>query len=260
MSNADLYEQEPLNASTEKLLAPVQQAVRLITAPEQGKPSHSRLFHIYIFLSLVGFAGLIILVRLSQVNAVDMSITFQLQREIPLWAKGILINVSWFGYLGQSIALTLLVAGLLYLLKLRVEPAMIVGSVICALIINQIVKEAVRRLRPGTGWVLVPQDLDSYGFPSGHVVFYIVLFGFLAYLALTLWKSGWLRAALVSLCTLMILLVGPSRIYMGEHWATDVIAAYVLGFLILSITIYIYRRIRKWYSHRQPAAPGAEVS
>ena len=50
---------------------------------------------------------------------------------------------------------------------------------------------------------------------------------------------------------LAILLVGPSRVYMGQHWASDALAGYTLGFAYLLVTITVYR----WWLQRHPKPP-----
>ncbi len=82
-------------------------------------------------------------------------------------------------------------------------------------------------------------------FPSGHTTSYVVFFGYLTYLSLTYLKKSWLRNALVAVFISIIILVGPSRIYLHVHWFSDVLAAYLLGFSILILLILIHRRYNK---------------
>ena len=85
------------------------------------------------------------------------------------------------------------------------------------------------------------QPLDSYSFPSGHVLFYAAFFGFLCFLGSTLLKGSWLRALLLIGLGALIALVGLSRIHLGQHWFSDVLAAYLLGSVWLALTVYVYR-------------------
>ncbi len=55
----------------------------------------------------------------------------------------------------------------------------------------------------------------------------------------------------MSLSGLCILLVGPSRIYLGEHWLTDVIGGYLFGAGWLSMGLQLYLRVRKTDEHAQ---------
>jgi undecaprenyl-diphosphatase len=53
----------------------------------------------------------------------------------------------------------------------------------------------------------------------------------------------------------LIALIGMSRIYLGQHWASDVLGAYLLGTLTLVVNIWFYRWGKKRFFVRQPVAP-----
>jgi undecaprenyl-diphosphatase len=85
-------------------------------------------------------------------------------------------------------------------------------------------------------------SIDQYAYPSGHVLFYIVFFGLLVYLS---WKhlTGWLRRISISACTALIVLIGPSRIFLGKHWVSDVIGSYIIGTFWLINLILLYQMV-----------------
>ncbi len=72
-------------------------------------------------------------------------------------------------------------------------------------------------------------------------MYYVTFFGFIWFLIYTLLKRSWYRTILLSILGFLILLVGLSRIYLGAHWASDVLGAYLLGTLILIVGIQIYK-------------------
>ncbi len=79
-------------------------------------------------------------------------------------------------------------------------------------------------------------------YPSGHVAAYVVFCGYLSYLVLLYVRNQKLRWALLATLIAIIILVGPSRIYLHIHWFSDVIASYFLGFaLLIGIIIIRYR-------------------
>lgn len=85
-------------------------------------------------------------------------------------------------------------------------------------------------------------------FPSGHTTSYVVFFGYLTYLSLKYLKKSLLRNTLVAIFIAIIILVGPSRLYLHIHWFSDVLAAYLLGFSILILLILAhayYNNLRK---------------
>lgn len=82
-------------------------------------------------------------------------------------------------------------------------------------------------------------------YPSGHTAFYVVSFGYLIFLTYIFIKRTWLKRTIITLLTLVILLVGPSRVYLHVHWLSDVIAAYFLGFAILTLLIVLRKHYIK---------------
>lgn len=135
--------------------------------------------------------------------------------------------------------------------KRWIEGAFVVATLSSGIIAG-VLKMLVSRPRPPS-FTLNPSDVfqffNQFAYPSGHVLFFVTFFGFCGYLA---WKylSGWLRLIILSICAALILLIGPSRIYLGEHWASDVIGSYLIGtfWLIILILLYqlvVYRKIIK---------------
>ncbi|MGB3199925.1 MAG: phosphatase PAP2 family protein [Nodosilinea sp.] len=85
----------------------------------------------------------------------------------------------------------------------------------------------------------------SYSFPSGHALGAMVLYGFSAYLMAQRFQlqKGWVYGIAV----VLIGSIGFSRIYLGVHWPTDVVAGYSIGFLWLSLCIGLFQlETRRW--------------
>jgi undecaprenyl-diphosphatase len=82
-------------------------------------------------------------------------------------------------------------------------------------------------------------------------------FGFLTFLGYTLLKKSPWRSVLLGLFALFIVLMGLSRIYLGHHWFSDVMGAYLFGSLWLAGTIRFYRWGKTRYFVTQPVAPAA---
>ncbi|HEY5884102.1 MAG TPA: phosphatase PAP2 family protein [Pyrinomonadaceae bacterium] len=96
--------------------------------------------------------------------------------------------------------------------------------------------------RPTADVVNVFHQWPTGSFPSGHLVFYVCYFGFLYFVAREKLpaKSIFRRLVTVTLATL-IALVGLSRLYLGEHWLSDLPGSYLLGAVWLYLCLKVYR-------------------
>ncbi len=107
--------------------------------------------------------------------------------------------------------------------------------------IGYIFKYLINRPRPQPGQVLFiwhpGLESGSKSFPSGHVEFYIAALGFLFLVSKNLLVRGF--------CLFMILAIGFSRLYSGEHWFLDVLAGYLIGGLWLGVSVAVYRQAHK---------------
>lgn len=207
-----------------------------------------------ILISVIGvFALLTFLAQATPYFVVDLQISRAIQTiDSPLFA-GLMRLISWPGFLPQSILITLAIALLLYTYGLYWESVMSLLAALTSGAVNGLVKELIQRPRPGADLVDVIAILTSYSFPSGHVMFYTILFGFLYYLIYTLFKQSLQRSLLLNVLGVFIALVGISRIYLGQHWASDVLGAYLLGGLMLAGIILLYQWGRTRFFVRQPA-------
>ncbi len=126
-----------------------------------------------------------------------------------------------------------------------IEAAFVMAATVSAGILAGVLKALVGRERPPS-FTLNPWDLfpsfNTYAYPSGHVLFFAVFYGFLAYLS---WKhlAGRARWIAISVCAVLIVLIGPSRLVLGEHWVSDVIGSYIIGTFWLIILILLYEMV-----------------
>lgn len=112
----------------------------------------------------------------------------------------------------------------------------IIVNLFFATVLNQILKYIVQRNRP-EGYRLI--DESGYSFPSGHSMVSTAFYGFLIYLVIKKVKNKYLKNFLVILLGILIGLIGFSRVYLGVHYASDVIAGFFISiaYLIVFITM-----------------------
>ena len=187
----------------------------------------------------------------------DLEVTRVVQGvQNPAFAT-VMKGVSMLGDGWMPVILAGAVTAVFVMLRRWLEVVYILAT-LSSVLLAVVVKILVARPRPSS-FIIDPADFflfaNQFSFPSGHVLFFIVFFGFLATLALFC-LSGWSRAAVIATCCSMVLLIGPSRIYLGAHWASDVIGSYLLGTLLLCILITGYLTARQ--ARKEP--PGGNSS
>lgn len=106
-------------------------------------------------------------------------------------------------------------------------------------VINQTIKHIVRRPRPN---VLRLVEESGYSFPSGHSMISVAFYGLVIYFVYKNINNKYLKWALISLLSLLILTIGFSRIYVGVHYFTDVVGGFFLALAYLIVYIYIYNK------------------
>jgi len=123
------------------------------------------------------------------------------------------------------------------------DGALVIGT-LASRGVNSVVKEIIERPRPSPSLVHVESQPSSFSFPSGHAETVIVLFGFIFYLAAVHLKDARLRLGVQAACLWIILVTGVQRVYVGDHWPSDVLGGYYLGALMLAALIALHRLVR----------------
>ncbi len=192
------------------------------------------------------FAFLAIWVAYHPVLAFDVTITRDFQANQSPWLRDTMLAVSYIGnVMPLSAGLVVLAAILFWILDLRLEAILIVVVSATSAILYSLIKLIVARPRPSASLVEIIQAASGQSFPSGHVMSYVAFWGLLFSFGVILFKGKhWWRTALLIISALFVVLVGPSRVYLGDHWASDVLGAYLLGFIWLAMSLWLYLYIR----------------
>jgi undecaprenyl-diphosphatase len=161
----------------------------------------------------------------------------QIHDPVYIW---ILTHVSDFGFFPGNLISYVVVFVALLALGLRLGAALALGSSLLASLAGSALRANIARPRPLNSQVHVVTHIAGFGFPSGHVIQYTTLFGFAFYLVLLAAKSGLSRNFALAVLLLLVLLVGPSRVYLGAHWPSDIVGAYLFGALWIAGTVELY--------------------
>jgi len=137
---------------------------------------------------------------------------------------------------GGAMFLISLAAILGLAIKNKKVALLIWGNLGISALLNQILKYIVQRPRPTEFRII---DESGYSFPSGHSMVSAAFYGFLIYLIYKNVKNKYLKWGLITLLSLLTILIGISRIYLGVHYTSDVLVGVfiAISYLIIFVTI-----------------------
>ncbi len=231
-----------IEEDAEKVVEKVREEVATARRPwYQTRKWGSALLLIYATL-LALFGILAWVVYFHPVLALDVTITHLFQENQSSWLRFTMMAVSAIGNVqllsAGLVALDVVTFGLM---DLRLEAIVIVVVSATSDLLDALIKSLVARPRPSAGLVDILATATGNSFPSGHVMSYVAFWGLLFSFGCILFKGRhWWRITLLLLSGLLVVLVGPSRVYLGAHWTSDVLGAYLLSGVCLGIGLWIY--------------------
>lgn len=198
------------------------------------KQEHPFQFRLWAFISLVlVFAAIAAAISLNATTQFDRSILLSLRGSAnlarPAGPQWLFETMRDFTSLGSIVVLSLFtvtLAGYWHLAGRTRAAALLVAALICTLIMNDLLKLAFDRPRPDA--VLQSARVFSSGFPSGHAALSSAVY-FSASLLGGSPANTVTRRFLRYLAGLVVLVIGFSRLYLGVHYPSDVLAGWCVG-------------------------------
>ena len=143
-------------------------------------------------------------------------------------------------YMGNWQSITLLCIILLCFRQSRIKYGLPVSAgAVSVTILNKIIKSVVERPRPDDIIHLV--NAGGFSFPSGHSITSMFVFGMLIYLVRTNMQNRRAANAMTVVLAVPMICIGLSRIYLGVHYPTDVLAGWCLGIIMIVIIYMMFR-------------------
>lgn len=161
---------------------------------------------------------------------------------------------SWIGAEFMMAGLGLLVAVWLFWRRAWVLLGGWVAAFAGAALITLGLKQLFQRPRPT--WTTVFATESSWGFPSGHALGSVVAYGMLVYIILVLATRPWVRRSIPVVLGLLVLAIGLSRLFLGVHYLSDVLAGYAAGAVWLGTCITACEVLR----HRPTLTAGSAAA
>jgi undecaprenyl-diphosphatase len=146
--------------------------------------------------------------------------------------------ISYLGAFPYCIIASLLAGLIFWLFKKKIESLFIIVVPYIGVCISYTLKFLIERPRP-------LDDLLGNSFPSGHTIYTAIFMGLIIYFLPQMIKNKICRIMLQTLAGLVIALVGFSRLYLQQHWLSDVYSALIIGILVLVPAIILYKYVMK---------------
>jgi undecaprenyl-diphosphatase len=145
----------------------------------------------------------------------------------PKWIEEMMRDFTALGSTGVLTLMVLAIAGLLAMTRKGYAALFVLGSVAGGVLISQAMKWAYARPRPD----LVPHGAEVFtaSFPSGHSMMAAIVYLTLGALLARTQNGRRVKTYVLTVAVLLTVLVGVSRVYLGVHWPTDVLAGWALG-------------------------------
>ncbi|HLQ40099.1 MAG TPA: phosphatase PAP2 family protein [Tetragenococcus sp.] len=177
----------------------------------------------------------------SWLYSFDTTITTRIRNLYPTWTSFFL----WITKFGNTVSIVIITSAIVFLLfqgKKYVDAIWLTINVVCiGTIINPLLKLLIQRQRPTLTHLVIE---SSYSFPSGHAAASLILYGSLLLLTPLFIQSKTLKICLQLLLVFLILIIGISRIYLGVHFPTDIIAGYCVSTAWLLFSYPYFRKQR----------------
>lgn len=171
----------------------------------------------------------------SWLHQFDHRVTAGIQ-QWPDWLHPLMVFASFVGQPVFTVGIGLMIMAGGWM-RTNIRLLLAGGAVLATIGVGVILKLLFQRSRPITDYVL-SMRYDTFSLPSGHALGSTVAYGVVAYLVWQLLPAPW-NYIIAALLILLIVMIGLSRIYLGAHYPSDVIAGWVLGAISLVIIMFV---------------------
>jgi undecaprenyl-diphosphatase len=159
--------------------------------------------------------------------------------------------ITWLGNVPILLAITLLAVGIFWRRRERTDAVFVALAFLGAQVLSNGMKLGFRRERP-----FFPDPLateSTYSFPSGHALVSLAVYGSIALVLAQRLRARGRRLVLLGAAGALVIAIGFSRLYLGVHFLSDVLAGYAAGVAWLAL-LYLALEARDRYTSRYRAS------
>ncbi|MEK7624966.1 MAG: phosphatase PAP2 family protein [Patescibacteria group bacterium] len=188
---------------------------------------------------------------LQSIIATDLQLSAFLISIRDAFTVKVFIGITWLGEIPTVLVLALAVSILLWQSKKFLPIIALWITIIGSESVTFALKLLLHRPRPLNAAILE----TSNSFPSGHATIAVAFYGFLAFLLLQKISRKLHRSLIITLTSIIILAIGFSRLYLGVHYLSDVLAGYLVGLTWLIIGIRLSSRDTSTLPAKKQSSP-----
>ncbi|HYH04910.1 MAG TPA: phosphatase PAP2 family protein [Bacillota bacterium] len=163
------------------------------------------------------------------------------------WLTSLMRAITELGSTGGVVGVALGIIVICLYFRKRLEALTFGLTVLGAFLTSEWLKGVFKRARPPLPWL---GSATNYSFPSGHSLVTLALYGSLAYLVVRNLKPSRLRSVMIAVLLLIPFLVGISRIYLGVHYPSDVLAGWILAVVWIGGSVFVMKAVRSRLSRK----------
>ena len=209
-------------------------------------------FSIGFVLALLATGAFVLLARVVMggwTQRIDETVLRWFAEHRTPWLDEVMLEITILGS-GPVLTVVVLVASVfLWLTRHRWSVYILLSGIIGGQIANSMLKNYFDRPRPAT--VTHIDQVGPLSFPSGHAMTSMIVYGSIAFLVSRLEPGRRLRYGTLIVASLLILLIGTSRMYLGVHYPSDVIGGYIAGLAWIGFVVSLYVAVR-FFARRRP--------
>jgi|SRR5687767_2564495 len=201
-------------------------------------------------LSLVLFAGVIAILvfllrkRMRRYKHIDMGIFDRLKPHVTPGRNKLMLFITFLGKHHFLIPANLiLIIYFLFIAHQNWFTIRVVTIALSSLVLMLLLKNLFRRKRPLSPLLNAAKGLS---FPSGHAIMAVTFYGLVLYIVWHEVSIDWLRLVICFLLLVLILWIGYTRIYLRVHYASDVLAGFIIGLLWLLISLAVLAGVEEY--------------
>lgn len=191
----------------------------------------------------------------SDLYTVDLTIMGRIQSWISPKFTSVMIFFTFFGSAAALLLFLIISASLMYWQHKRWEALFLIAAFTGGVVFNLLLKWIFQRQRPN--FIRLIEE-TGYSFPSGHSMISFVFYGMLSMLFILFLNSRVLKMIILIITSTLIIMVGLSRVYLGVHYPSDVLAGFAAGGAWITICLLGLRFVldfRRSSSERPNSSP-----